>query len=164
MERLLCFHKGILSSHVNEFSFEKLSLCSERKAFYVRKKTRILILKVMIKNLCCCFCTKTLLFLILYYRGVGDRLEEGEEDLSKWNHGKIIWIWVKLFWEHSVKWQFNVEEVEGSFPRKQENDSIRQLKTEKELVLTHQLNYEKRENLPLNKNEWKIMKKILNSS
>ena len=38
MERLLCFHKGILSSHVNEFSFQKLSLCSERKAFLCKKK------------------------------------------------------------------------------------------------------------------------------
>ena len=41
------------------------------------KKTDILILKVMIKSLFCCFCTKTQYFFILNYRGVGQERDEG---------------------------------------------------------------------------------------
>ena len=60
-------------------------------------KTDVLILKVMIKNLCHCFCTKTQYSFTLDYRGVGEKVCKGEgvaveRGLNKWNQGKVIEI------------------------------------------------------------------------
>ena len=60
----------------------------------ILEKYDILILKVAIKNLHCCCCTKTQFSFILDYRGVEEE-EAGVAEagsLSKWNLGKIIKI------------------------------------------------------------------------
>ena len=66
-----------------------------RTRFFVdEKKTDVLILKVTIKNLYCCFSTKTqhssLVIKKLGRRCEGAGVDEG--DLSKWNQEEIIEI------------------------------------------------------------------------
>ena len=43
-----------------------------RRYIYILSKTDILMIKVMIKKLYCCFCTDTQYSFILNYRGVGE--------------------------------------------------------------------------------------------
>ena len=62
---LLHFHKGILLSRVAEFPFEKRQHVQKDEVSCIRKKIVILILKVMIKNLYCCFCTKTIVLSLI---------------------------------------------------------------------------------------------------
>ena len=59
------------------------------------KKTDMLILKVMIKNLCNLSDEKTQYCFIANYRGVGKEVltwGEGQMGQNKWNQGKIIEI------------------------------------------------------------------------
>ena len=65
--RLLHFDKGILSSHVAEFHYQKLRHFQKDMVFCIREKDWLLILKVMIKNLFCCFYTETHYSSILDY-------------------------------------------------------------------------------------------------
>ena len=49
-------------------------------------------LKVMVKNLYRCFCTKTEYSFILKYKVLGKCRAEDEKGLNTWNQGKTIEI------------------------------------------------------------------------
>ena len=76
---LLHLHKGIRPSHMAPFPFQKCMYVSKNTLFVQQRKIHTLILKMMIKNICCFFCTKTQYSFTFDYRGVGKRCEGGGE-------------------------------------------------------------------------------------